>query len=67
MTELFENTAKYIGETSTPISDENKLIVYGLYKQATVGDCNTSKPSMLDFVGKAKWNSWYSYIGLSKP
>lgn len=38
--------------------------LYGLYKQATVGDCNTSKPGMLDFVGKAKWDAWNQFKGI---
>ena len=27
-------------------------------KKATVGPCNAPKPSMVDFVGRAKWNAW---------
>lgn len=48
------------------MTDENKLIIYGLYKQATVGDCNTPKPSIIDFVAKSKWNSWNSNKGIAK-
>lgn len=45
-----------------PALDDNqlKLKMYAYYKQATVGDCNTSKPGMLDFVGKYKWDAWNS-------
>lgn len=39
--------------------------LYGLYKQATDGDINIPQPSMLDFKGSAKWNSWNNYSGLS--
>lgn len=39
--------------------------LYGLYKQATVGDNNTPQPGMLDFKGSAKWKSWNNYRGLS--
>jgi diazepam-binding inhibitor (GABA receptor modulating acyl-CoA-binding protein) len=39
--------------------------LYGLYKQATVGDNNTPQPSMIDFKGTAKWKSWNNYRGLS--
>lgn len=35
-----------------------KLQIYGLFKQSTVGKCNTKKPGMTDFVGKAKWTAW---------
>jgi len=35
-----------------------KLQLYALFKQATVGECNVSKPGMVDFVGRAKYNAW---------
>ncbi len=47
-------------------SDENKLKLYGLYKQANVGDCNTDKPGFLDFKGKAKWEAWNAVKGKDK-
>jgi hypothetical protein len=28
--------------------------------QGSVGDIDTSKPGLLDFKGKAKWESWNS-------
>ncbi|KAI8998362.1 ankyrin repeat-containing domain protein, partial [Gaertneriomyces semiglobifer] len=31
---------------------------YAFFKTATVGPCNTSKPGLLDFTGRAKWNAW---------
>ncbi|KAI0342716.1 acyl-CoA-binding protein [Trametopsis cervina] len=33
----------------------DQLFFYSHFKQATIGDVNTSRPGMLDFVGKAKW------------
>nr|CAH7752265.1 unnamed protein product [Callosobruchus chinensis] len=39
------------------------LELYGLYKQATVGDVNIAKPS--DFEGAAKWNAWNSRKGMA--
>ncbi|KAK0547977.1 acyl-CoA-binding protein (ACBP)/diazepam binding inhibitor (DBI)/endozepine (EP) [Tilletia horrida] len=39
-------------------SQADQLVFYGLYKQITVGDVNTSRPGMLDFTGKAKWDAW---------
>ena len=32
--------------------------MYALFKQATVGKVNTKRPSMVDFVGRAKWDAW---------
>lgn len=49
---------------SKPI-DQELLDLYGLYKQATVGDCNTERPGLLDFKGKSKWDAWNSRKGMS--
>jgi len=32
----------------------------------TIGDVNTTRPGLLDFVGKAKWDAWKSVEGTSK-
>lgn len=39
-------------------SNDVKLRLYALYKQATVGKCNTPKPGVFDLVNKAKWDAW---------
>lgn len=49
---------------TTP-ADNDLLELYGLYKQALVGDCNTDKPGFLDFKGKAKWEAWNGRKGTS--
>ncbi|WAR12960.1 ECI2-like protein [Mya arenaria] len=43
-----------------------KLKIYGLFKQATVGKCNTPKPGMLDMVGKYKWSAWNELGNMSQ-
>ncbi|XP_078480490.1 acyl-CoA-binding protein-like [Lampetra planeri] len=40
--------------------------LYGLYKQATVGDVNLDRPGILDFTGRGKWDAWKAKKGLSK-
>ncbi|XP_043494347.1 putative acyl-CoA-binding protein [Polistes fuscatus] len=42
------------------------LELYSLYKQATVGDCDTGKPSILEFEKKAKWEAWNKIKGISQ-
>jgi len=42
------------------------LSLYGLFKQATVGDVSGSKPGMFDLKGKAKYEAWSQNKGLSK-
>lgn len=34
------------------------LMLYGLYKQATVGPCNVAKPGLWNIVEHGKWTSW---------
>lgn len=64
--QLFELAAKALSASKQPVSDEAKLQLYGLYKQATVGDCNTPKPALYEFVNKAKWDSWSRLKGMGK-
>ncbi|EKM58495.1 uncharacterized protein PHACADRAFT_193616 [Phanerochaete carnosa HHB-10118-sp] len=45
---------------------EDQLFFYSYYKQATVGDVNTPRPGLLDFVGKAKWDAWNKVKGTLK-
>jgi diazepam-binding inhibitor (GABA receptor modulating acyl-CoA-binding protein) len=46
-------------------TDSELLELYGLYKQATVGDINIEKPYFFKFEELAKWNAWDLYKGLS--
>lgn len=39
------------------------LKIYGLYKQATVGDVTEKKPGFGDLVGRAKWDAWNGMKG----
>ena len=48
------------------LSNEKKLEIYALFKQATVGDVNTQRPGMMDFKGKAKWDAWKAKEGTSQ-
>ncbi|CAL8399426.1 unnamed protein product [Arctogadus glacialis] len=43
-----------------------KLQIYALFKQSTEGQCTASKPGMLDFVKKAKWDAWKSLGSISQ-
>lgn len=48
-------------------SNENLLLIYSLYKQATEGDISEDRPSNpFDFVGNAKYNAWEKHKGMSK-
>ena len=51
--------------TQTPSPDQ-LLALYSLYKQATAGDVTGSRPGMLDFKGRAKYDAWSGRRGTSK-
>ncbi|KAH9570251.1 hypothetical protein CY35_02G030800 [Sphagnum magellanicum] len=44
--------------SSLGLSDDTILLLYGLYKQATVGPCNLPKPWSWNVIDLAKWTSW---------
>lgn len=46
-------------------SNELKLEMYALFKQATVGDVQGKKPGMMDLVGKAKYSAWGKIKGMT--
>jgi diazepam-binding inhibitor (GABA receptor modulating acyl-CoA-binding protein) len=48
------------------MSNGTKLLLYGYFKQATAGNCNRKKPSILRPTDLAKYNSWVSRVGISK-
>ena len=46
-------------QTLLPTVDKEILVtLYGLYKQALEGPCNTSKPTWFDQRGRYKWEAW---------
>jgi diazepam-binding inhibitor (GABA receptor modulator, acyl-CoA-binding protein) len=52
--------------TERPSNDQLREI-YGLYKQASLGDAETSgakRPGRLDLVGRAKYDAWAGKKGL---
>ena len=61
----FHQAAEAVKTLNNKPNNETLGSLYGLYKQATVGDNNTSKPSFIDMVGTKKWDSWNKYKGYS--
>merc|ERR1712080_379049 len=63
----FEESVDTISnKVNKTMSNDELKEIYGLYTQAPVGDINTERPGMLDFTGKAKWDSWKSKEGMSQ-
>ncbi|XP_044755381.1 putative acyl-CoA-binding protein [Coccinella septempunctata] len=54
----FNTAVEDVRKLKAKPSDDDLLELYALFKQATVGDVNTSRPGMLDLKGKAKWDAW---------
>ena len=50
----------------TPLSNEQKLKLYGLFKQATAGDVTGSQPWKVQFEARAKWDAWNTQKGKTK-
>lgn len=42
------------------------LLLYSLYKQASMGDINTRRPGGFDFKEQAKWDAWAKLKGKSR-
>lgn len=51
----------------TSVSTDQQLQLYGLFKQATVGDVVGARPGMLDMRGRAKYDAWAARKGVSQP
>jgi len=51
----------------TKAPDASELLeLYALFKQGTIGDVQGERPGMLDFKGRAKYDSWQGKRGTSK-
>ena len=42
-----------------------QLDLYGLFKQASVGDVSGSRPGMFDMKGRAKYDAWDKRKGMT--
>ena len=65
---LFEKAVNHLNNTdekTLDVDNNTKLKFYKYYKQATVGNCNTTQPSLFDFKNKAKWEAWNSLKDMS--
>lgn len=63
---IFDDAARYLTASSLKLSNAQKLSFYALFKQATVGPCNTPKPSLLSMYERTKWNAWNDLGRMSK-
>lgn len=61
----FERAANHLQMIAANLDSASLLELYGLYKQATCGPCNTPQPSWFNVTAKRKWESWKNLDDLS--
>jgi diazepam-binding inhibitor (GABA receptor modulator, acyl-CoA-binding protein) len=64
--EEFLSAQQRVNNLARRPSDQQLLELYGLYKQATLGDITGDRPGGFDFKGRAKWEAWKQRRGLSR-
>ncbi|MEM9384656.1 MAG: acyl-CoA-binding protein [Pseudomonadota bacterium] len=64
--QAFEQAQQDVKALTKRPSDDEMLKLYALYKQASSGDVSGSRPGMLDFVGRAKYDAWAKISGLDR-
>lgn len=52
------------GPIKTTINDQ--LLMYSLFKQATIGPCNTEQPYFYKIEDRLKWNAWNELGNMEK-
>jgi len=62
----FKDASSRVTTLKNEPDNNTKLELYALFKQGSVGPCNTKKPGIMDFVGQAKWKSWNALGALSQ-
>jgi len=62
----FREAAARVKTCKTTPSNADLLTLYGLYKQVTEGDCNTSQPWAIQIQERAKWDAWYKNKNMDK-
>lgn len=62
--EEFTQAAEFLAKNHASLMPDDLLQFYALYKQGTVGDCNTSKPGIFNIQNRAKWNAWNDVRGV---
>lgn len=62
----FDDAQRKVKELSRTPSNDDLLELYALFKQATAGDVSGSRPGMMDFKGRAKFDAWAGKKGTGR-
>ena len=60
----FEAAAAASSSLPASTSNDSKLALYGLFKQAKSGDAAGKRPGFTDPVGRAKYDAWAKNKGM---
>jgi acyl-CoA-binding protein len=63
--ERFEDAQKRVNGLPRKPANDSLLLLYALYKQATVGEVSGGRPGMMDVKGRAKYDAWQGKRGMS--
>lgn len=70
LVQLFQQATEESRELLTNLAHGDKLLLYGLYKQATIGDMDPhlhKEPSKFNVMAHAKYEGWLKFQGMSCP
>jgi acyl-CoA-binding protein len=59
----FEQLQKDVKTLTKRPSNDDLLLLYATFKQATEGDVQGSRPGMLDMINRAKYDAWAKLKG----
>ncbi|XP_015511397.1 acyl-CoA-binding domain-containing protein 6 [Neodiprion pinetum] len=62
----FDRAADHLQSLASQLDSGQLLGFYGLYKQATVGPCDTPRPSWYQTQAKHKWEAWKALGDMGK-
>jgi diazepam-binding inhibitor (GABA receptor modulator, acyl-CoA-binding protein) len=62
----FETAITDASQLATRPDNDTLLMLYALYKQATIGNTSGKRPGAFDFVGRAKYDAWFALKGMSQ-
>ena len=67
LTQLFQQAIERVASLpDSAVSQPDRLLLYALYKQATVGDRDIGRPSRFNVVAHAKYVAWGKFEGMPK-
>lgn len=61
--QLFQETALKAGKFIKQLNQEQQMMLYGLFKQASVGENTSPEPGQENLVDYYKWQAWTSFKG----